>query len=64
MTHLIGTHQHSVNQSYGHHLLQVLHGRVLVYLLHHELGDEFGNVPLKRGEIICSDEIFEDCVYE
>lgn len=57
MTHLIGTHQHPVDQSNCHHLLQVLHGRVLVNLFHNELGDEFGNVPFKRGEVICSDEI-------
>lgn len=63
MTHLIGTHQHPVDQSYCHHLLQVLHGRVLVNLLHDELGDELGDVPLKPGEIICSDGIFQDCDY-
>lgn len=57
ITHLIGTHQHPVDQSYRHHFLQVLHGRVLVNLLHDELGDKFGNVPLKSVEIISSDEI-------
>lgn len=48
MTHLVDAHQHPVGQSYRHHLLQVLYGRVLVDLLNDELGDKFGNVPLKR----------------
>lgn len=61
MTHLIDAHQHPVDQSYRHHLLQVLYGRVLVDLLHDELGNKFGNVPLKRmrgKKRVCMD-IFE-----
>lgn len=46
VTHLVDAHQHPVDQSHGHHLLQVLHGRVLVDLLHNEVGNESGNVPL------------------
>lgn len=56
-THLVGAHQNPVDQSDCHHLLQVLHGRVLVNLLHHKLGDKFGNVPLKREEIIYWDKL-------
>lgn len=56
MTHLINAHQHPVDQSYGHHLLEILHGRVLVDLLHDEVGDKFGNVPLKRKALcLCED---------
>lgn len=62
MTHLVDAHQHPVDQSYRHHLLQVLYGRVLVDLLHDELGDKFGNVPLKRmrggKKGVCTD-VFE-----
>ncbi len=48
MTHLIDAHKQPVDQSYRHHLLQVLHGRALIYLLHNEVSNKFGNVPLKR----------------
>lgn len=48
--HLIDAHQHPVDQSHHHHLLEVLHRRVLVDLLHDEVRDEPGDVPSeKRG---------------
>lgn len=52
VTHLIDTDKHPVDQSYSHHLLQVLHGRVLIYLLHNEMGNKLGNVPLKKSDIM------------
>lgn len=53
-TYLVDADQHPVDQSHGHHLLQVLHGRVLVDLLHNEVGDELGDVSSKKGgETVC-----------
>lgn len=49
-THLVDTHQYPVDQSNSHHLLQVLQGCVLIYLLHNEVGDKFGNVPIKKRD--------------
>lgn len=50
-THLVDAHQHPVDQSYNHHLLEVLHRRVLIDLLHDEVCDELGNVPSKKKRL-------------
>lgn len=51
VTHLVDTDTHPVGQSHSHHLLQVLHGRAFIDLLHDELGDELGDVPLQRTQM-------------
>lgn len=51
MLYLVDADENPVDERDSHHLLQVFHGRVLIDLLHYEVGNEFGNVPLRRKDI-------------
>lgn len=55
-SHLVDAHQHPVDQSHNHHLLEVLHRRVLVDLLHDEVRDEPGDVPSKKSGFVFTEQ--------